>query len=182
MANEPNYSREELLRIVSSWDEDSYTIDIMSDERQKDYEYTIYRSDIIKLGTTAAIILSDLQIILEKDWEQKKLNLKTYKDEYSITWVYLDIEYIESRYPEFNPVDVDYAVQKLIDSSEISFSQDLNKPFYTGWYAERRYVLRAEAVSEIEANISLGKNSEEAMVEAMKKFYPTVYEDMNSEG
>ena len=179
MAKEPNYSREELLTIVESWDE--YTSHVDIDTHQTDREYDIRRSDIIKLGTTAAIIWSDLQIILEKDWVQEKEGLETFKDEYNVTWVHMDLDYLSRRYSEFDSVDIANSIQKLMDSSELSFSKDASKPVYAGWYAERRCTLISETVSYIESEINLGSDLEESTTEAMKRFYPSVYADIYKE-
>lgn len=175
MAKEPNYSREELIDIVKTWDEG---VALSEPLEKSGKEYTIYESDIRKLGIIPAAIISDLSFVFEKEWARQ--NLEFIIDDYSVTWVHLDMEYFVNKYSEFTPDEVHHAIATLIYKGELALIKDdfssINS--YSGWYATMREVMISNAVKKIESLTNDPKNKEDAMFEAMKEFYPSVYEEM----
>lgn len=165
MANDPNYSREELFRIVESWNEAQYFLDDHADK-----EYTLYRKDINELGLIPALIWLDTEIVFEKDSERD--GLESFVDEYGTTWVRLDKEWFLNRFDFLGEKEILDSLYTLV--GKVLWVGSEGNPSSYGFYAKYSDYTRGLAFKELcESN-----DIEGSWRTVMKKYYPEVYADM----
>lgn len=165
MANEPNYPKEELFRIVESWNEAQGFMDYPGDK-----EYTLYRKEINELGLIPALIWLDTEIVFEKDYERE--GLESFVDEYGTTWVRLDKEWFLNRFDFLSEEEILDSLYTLV--GKVFWVGWKENPSSYGYYAKYSDYIRGLAFKEL----CESGDVKDSWRTVMKKYYPEVYADM----
>lgn len=164
MAKEPNYSKEELFRMVESWNEAQYFLDDHVDK-----EYTLYRKEINELGLIPALIWLNTEVVFEKEYERE--GLESFTDEYGTTWVRLDKEWFLDRFDFLSEEEILDSLYVLV-GKVLWVWQKENSSFYAK-YSDFTRGLAFKELCEAE-------DVEDSWRTIMKKYYPEVYADMEA--